>query len=132
MRAIEIIKNLINVIGSSVGVIMIAIGSVMFLGAFLKLYVFDIRSDEDFRAYQCDQIIDAPYTNPQQTGNYVITQKQLSEEDRLEQYEQCIARENKREQIQFVNRKKHAMIDGFALIVVGLPILLFYMFRAKK
>jgi len=129
MKAIEIIKNLINVIGSSVGVIMVAIGSVMFLGAFLKLYVFNVNLDADFRAYQCDQIIDAPYTNPQQVKN---TSEQLSEEDRLERHEQCIAREIKREQARFINHKKHAMIDGFALIVVGLPILLFYMFRAKK
>ena len=131
MKAIEIIKNLINVIGSSIGVIMIAIGSVMFLGAFLKLYVFNLKTDANFRTYECDQIINAPYTNPQIIEEKGVVHNQLSNQERTEKYTQCIEREIDREQVRFINQKKHAMIDGFALIIIGLPILIFYMRRSK-
>lgn len=132
MRAIEIIKNLINVIGSSVGVIMIAVGLVMFIGAFLKLYVFNLELGANFRAYNCDQIIDAPYTNPKMIDDGSVTQDQLSKKDRMDKYNQCVKREDKREYGRFINEKKHMMIDGFTFFIVGLPILIFYMRRSKK
>jgi hypothetical protein len=45
MKATEIIKNLINLVGVTAGIIITAIGSIMLLNSFLKLYVFGIETD---------------------------------------------------------------------------------------
>jgi hypothetical protein len=132
MKAIEVIKNLINVVGSSVGVIMIAIGGVMFLGAFLKLYVFGLEKGQHFQPYRCDEImrpvgvddVDMPIKGNQYAN--------LSFERRQKLYDECIHNELKNEKERYVNQQKHAMIDGFTFGVVGLPILVFYMRRSRR
>ncbi len=130
MKAVAIIKSLINVVGTSIGVVLIAVGAVMLINATLKLTVFQLESSPHFEAYRCDQYIEMDH------GMFPANEKsemtKLTPQQREKKYTECIVREQKREKKRFSNEKKHNLIDGTALLLVGIPLFVFYMRRSMK
>ena len=55
-KAVKIIKSLIALVGVTAGIIISAIGAIMFLQSMFKLYLFDIKQDRyDSWEYRCQQ-----------------------------------------------------------------------------
>lgn len=129
MKVIEIFKSLTNVIGTTIGVVLIAIGAVMLINATLKLTVFGLDSGPHHNIYGCDLYEE---DSRMRAADEKLAIDLLSEEERLLKYEECLVREQEREKKRFINTKKHSLVDGIALLIVGIPLFAYYMRRSKK
>ncbi len=121
MVALDIIKNLVKLVGTSAGIILFSIGAVMLLNSFLKLYVFSLETDS--------------YFNPQRTCQQVEKKDDLNFSDEIfneAEYSSCVERETTYAKETYQKRKKSEMIDGFSFLVVGTIIFIFYQKKKKK
>ena len=143
MKATAIIKNLINLVGVTVGITITAIGSIFLIGSFLKLYVFGIERDAyfepkwacekyDWETKELNNIVSYDETTNSNT-NKNKKEPTKEEKDRLnKKYKECIADEEKNEKEKYFLTKTDDMIQGLAFLIVGLPILFLYQKRKKR
>ncbi len=141
MKTLLILKNAVNLIGSSVGVILLAVGSVMLLNAVLKGYVFGLEKDSYYSQYECDHILyPLDYDDRLMAFEEVdlvtesdeVASDGMTDEERQEKYKACQDRMEERAQEQFHNRTMHSMIDGLTAVIVGGALLWYYSRRPKK
>ena len=149
-KAVDIIKNLVNLVGITAGIIIASIGGVMFLNSILKLYIFDIKTDRfssfEYRCNQFDldnirarKLVGGGF-NPMPIEVEMIEKnnqknKKLTEEDKKflkKKYEECIEKAKKDDEEAFVQRKKMDLTDGLAFLIVGFALLFFYQRRKKN
>lgn len=106
------LPDLLRFGGAVTGIILTAIGGVMLLNATMKLYIFKFQTEP----YQIVSTEECKYDyNIKTTGQeqpYVRTEEEIAacKTDRLEQ--------NK---MQFERSKKENMVDGLAMLLVGIP-----------
>lgn len=112
------LPDLIRFGGALTGIILTAIGGVMMLNAVLKLYVFQFDSDQ---------------------YSVVTTQECRMDYDKVmddkptirtpEEIEQCKVDRREENSLRFERNKKENLVDGLAMLLVGIP---FWMIFWKK
>lgn len=106
------LRDLINVAGVVVGIVLTAIGAIMFLNSSLKLYVFGFETSSYFNAYeQCEQPEWVPVKGADRTEK---------KEKTPEEVEECVTKKTEYEKERYARQQKEQMIDGFAFLFVGL------------
>lgn len=124
------LHDLQNFAGVLIGLIMISIGSVMFLNAVAKLYVFGYTSSSYFSADErCENnniYEPAPFVLPDaQPVDKLI--KKTPEEIKL-----CIEKSEKKELKRYTRDKQEDIISGLILIIIGFPLWFFHKQRKEK
>jgi len=123
------LPDLVNVGGTIVGIVMTAVGGVMFLNTTLKVYVFGFETNTYFNAEeQCRN--DKLYAPRPTSSNEVSIEKQPTVEINEEEISQCVERKANIEKENYRRRQYEQMIDGFAFLFVG--IFLWIMHRRKR
>jgi len=147
-KVTKIVKNIINLIGVTVGIVITVIGAIMLISSFLKVYVFHIQSDgyNDY-TYQCEQFnIDTIEANRLMGNNFgpkpvVVSPEntkqilKLSEQDKeklRKKHKECLLEAEQKSHNKFLTKQKINLATGIAFVVVGLPLLFFYQKRNKK
>ncbi len=153
-KTVGIVKSLINLVGVTAGIIITAIGAIMFLDAVFKLYIFDIKQDRytslDYRCQQYDigsieanrilgnDLIMGPIpavgisprkTNERESG------KELTEEEKeflQKKFKECKEEARKSAEENFRRGEKMDIASGLAFVLVGLPLLYFYQRRRRE
>ena len=144
----EIIKNLINLIGVTAGIVITAIGAIMLISSFLKVYVFHIQSDGyNDHVYQCRQFDIDTIEADRLVGNNLgskpvavnpVSEKQilkLTEEEKKKlrkKHKECLLEAEQKSHEKFLTREKIHLATGIAFVVVGLPLLFFYQKRNRR
>jgi hypothetical protein len=122
-KKITWLRYLMNVAGVVVGIILTAIGSIMFLNSSLKLYVFRFEVSSYFNAQeQCEQ----PKWIPGKDDNQTEKKEKTPEE-----IETCITKKGIYEKERYTRQQQEQMIDGFAFLIVGIFLWLIHK-RMKK
>ncbi|PID83273.1 hypothetical protein CSB11_01915 [Candidatus Campbellbacteria bacterium] len=129
-ETIEKIKSLINVFATTIGIIIIAIGSVMVLNSVLKLYVFGIETDSYFDAEQ-ECINDIKLEDKLGPSGEILEIK-YGEIRKTQEYKDCIIAKTEQEKRSYKKEKTDNMADGIPFIIVGLAILVIYRTRKEK
>ncbi len=147
-KAIKIVKSLIDLVGSAAGIVIVAIGGIMFLNALFNLYVFKIESPAyTSNLYKCD-VFDVdrlwatsltgaptPVALPDSPVRKIQNFGDLSQEDikKLRQkYDECVKEVKEQERQEFYTNQKRSMATGLAFMIVGFPLIFFYQRRKGK
>ncbi|MCF7812696.1 hypothetical protein K9M59_03850 [Candidatus Gracilibacteria bacterium] len=118
------LRDLVNVGGTIVGIVLTAIGGVMFLNSSMKLYVFHFESSSYFNAEeQCTM----PKYVPRMEGSEPEQQEKTPEE-----IEECIQTKEKYEKARYRRQQQEQMVDGVAFLIVGLGLWIVHHYRRKK
>ncbi len=127
MKKLTWLTDLQNFAGVVIGLIMVAIGSVMFLNAGAKLYILGYESSAYFSAEnQCEGPIPF-YSISQDKSEAPKTQKKTPEEMKT-----CIEKETKKEKKRYTREKQSSLLDGAIMIIVGFPLWFFHRQRRLK
>jgi hypothetical protein len=147
-KAEGIIKSLVNLVGVTAGIIIVSIGSIMFLESVFKIYIFDIKEDRyNSFEYRCEQFdidsvearrlvgtnLNMPVSlSPVKENSQKISK--LTKEDKeflRKKFEECKKETKKEAQEDFERREKMDIAEGIAFMLVGFPLLYFYQRRRK-
>ena len=151
-KAEGIIKNLVNLVGVTAGIILTSIGAIMFLDSVFKLYVFDVKQDRyNNWEYQCQQYdIDSIEARRLVGDNFVgplgaieiRPKKEVEKEDKKltkeekefleKKFKECKKEAKETAEKNFQRREKMDIADGIAFMVVGFALLYFYQRRRKS
>lgn len=96
----------------------------MLLNAAMKLYVFNFQSE----SYQIVTTEECRYDHSKPMA--VEDSNNRSYERTPEEIEQCKEERKAENSLRFEQRKKEGMVDGLAMLLVGIPF--WYIFRKKK
>ncbi len=120
------LRELITFGGAITGIVLTAVGGVMLINATLKLYVFQFQSEE----YQVVTIDECRYdhnrTKPVAAGEISKPYERTPEE-----VEQCKADRQEENRLRFERNKKENMVDGLAMLLVGIPFWIIFERRRK-
>ncbi len=150
-KAGEIIKNLVNLVGVTAGIIIVSIGAIMFLESVFKIYIFDLKQDRYNRFdYRCEKFDIDSIEAMRLTGRGdlgVLNEVQLSATKKTEKakkltkeekdflrkkYQECKKEVKIEAQKDFERGEKMDIAEGIAFMLVGFPLLFFYQRRRKK
>jgi|GEM_PF-647736 hypothetical protein len=115
------LHDLINIGGVIIGIALTAIGSIFLLNAVLKLYVFDFDSN--------------PYFSATEQCRYDHNNVKMGESPTKlegEAFDTCVTEKTEQENLRYVRKKQESMIDGLAMLLVGIPFWLIFGVRRKK
>ncbi len=117
------LRDLINVGGVIIGIALTAIGSIFLLNTILKLYVFQFDTP--------------PYFSAQEMCQYDYQAKPMTPESgpvklEGEEYDKCVTEKTNLETTRYVRQKKESMIDGLAMMLVGIPFWLIFGLRRRN
>ena len=149
-KSINIIKNLVNLVGVTIGIIISSIGVIMFLESVLKLYIFDLKQDRynsfEYRCQQYDidsieaqrligqgDFIPMDINLKRQSNTNKI--KKLTREDKRflqNKYKECKKESKEEAEKQFQRGEKMNIAEGIAFMVTGFTLLYFYQRRKKS
>ena len=116
------LRDLVNVGGVIMGIALTAIGAIFVLNTVLKVYVFEFTTNSYFSATeQCQYDYQARPMNGEGP-------KKLEGEE----YDKCVGEKTELESSRFIRQKQERMIDGLAMLLVGLPFWLIFGVRRKK
>lgn len=117
------LPELIQFGGAVTGIILTAVGGVMLLNATMKLYVFDFQSE----SYQIVSDEECRYDH-----NRSIKKADINEpyQRTVEEIEQCKETRKEENRMRFEQNKKENMVDGLAMLLVGIPF--WIIFRKRK
>lgn len=122
------LRELANFAGILVGIVMVAIGTVMFLNAGLKFYVFGFETNSYFNAENmCNERVDPAYAGEERTK--VLAK--MTEAEKEAKVEKCITRETEAAKKGYARQQKESLVEGLVSIIVG-SILWFAHRRRKK
>ncbi len=123
------LPELIQFGGAVTGIILTAVGGVMLLNATMKLYVFNFQSelyqivsneecryDHNRRAIETETVVEEKFNKPY--------------ERTAEEIEECKTTRKEENQIRFKRNKQEGMVDGLAMLLVGIPF--WCIFRKRK
>ncbi|MCF7846968.1 MAG: hypothetical protein K9M51_02935 [Candidatus Gracilibacteria bacterium] len=113
------LSHLINLGGALTGIILTAVGGVMVLNAALKLYVFQFQGE----AYQIVTTQECQYDRNLGTEE--------PRERTPEEIEQCKAERREEQKMRFRRQKEENMVDGLAMLLVGIPFWIIFDRRRK-
>ncbi len=121
------LRELVNFGGSIVGIVLTAVGGVMFLNTVLKVYIFGFEINSYFSAEemcQKEEYRPAPSIGPDA--------KMVSElkVNTPEEIAQCKEEKTQVEKERYARQQKEKMVDGFAFFLVG--VVLWALHRRKK
>lgn len=153
-KAEGIIKSLVTLVGVTAGIIIMAIGVIMFLESVFKIYVFDLKQDRyNSYEYRCQQYdVDSIKANRllgnrglmpielelgmAQSGNGKTDKdKDLTKEDikfLKEKYSECKKEVKEEAEKNFQRGEKMDIAEGTAFMIVGFALLFFYQRRRKN
>ncbi len=120
MKKLTWLYDLQNFAGVLIGLIMISIGSVMFLNAGAKLYIFGFTSSSYF----------APEERCENNNSYAPDSRNIKKTP--EEITLCIEKEEKKEQNRYTRSKQEDIINGIILIIIGFPLWFFHRQRKAK
>jgi len=128
MKKLTWLTDLQNFAGVVIGLIMLAIGSVMFLNSGAKLYILGYESNSYFSAEdRCNENHISPiYLKAE------ISPAQKIEKKTPEEIEMCIEKATKKEKKQYTRNKLDDMLDGAIMVIIGFPIWFFHRQRKEK
>jgi hypothetical protein len=117
------LRDLVNVGGIIMGIALTAIGSIFVLNTVLKVYVFEFTTNSYFSAQEMCQY-----------DHQVRPVKPMDGPVKLEgeEYDKCVVEKTELEESRFVRQKQERMIDGLAMLLVGLPFWLIFGVRRRK
>ena len=130
MKKLTWLHDLQNFAGVLIGLIMISIGSVMFLNAFAKLYVFGYTSSAYFSAE--DNCRNNVLYEP---APLVFEKTQRAPKDTKktpEEMKKCIEKAEQKEEKRYTRDKTEDIINGFILIIIGFPLWFFHRQRKEE
>lgn len=121
------LPDLLRFGGAVTGIVLTAIGGVMLINAVMKLYVFQFQTEP----YQIVSTEECKYDHnrqiPQETGitkAYIRTAEEIAV---------CKAERLKENKVRFERTKKENMVDGLAMLLIGIPFwIIFWRKRDKK
>ena len=117
------LRDLINVGGVIIGIALTAIGSIFVLNTVLKLYVFHFDTPPYFSAEEmCQYDYNARPMTPD--GGPVKLEG--------EAYDKCVTEKTDLETTRYVRQKKESMIDGLAMMLVGIPFWMIFGIRRRR
>lgn len=121
------LPDLLRFGGAVTGIVLTAIGGVMLLNAIMKLYVFQFQTEP----YQIVSIEECKYDhNIQMPEKEGITKPYMRT---TEEIEICKAERLEENKLRFERSKKENMVDGLAMLLVGIPFwVIFWRKRDKK
>ena len=108
--------------GTLVGIALTAIGGVMTLNVVLKVYVFGFTSNSYFSAEEQCKFQD--YAEVKEGAKPA----RLQGEERTA----CIEEKTKVEETRFIKNKKENLIDGAAMLLVGIPFWIIFTRRKEE
>jgi len=117
------LRDLVNVGGVIMGIALTAIGAIFVLNTVLKVYVFEFTTNSYFSAQEMCQ-----YDHMARSEKPMDGPKKLEGEE----YDQCVIDKTELESVRFVRQKQERMIDGLAMLLVGIPFWLIFGVRRKK
>ena len=146
-KAVKIVKSLVGLVGVTAGIIISAIGAIMFLESIFKVYVFDVQNGRyNNYEYRCEQYdVDSIEARRLVGDNIHMLEtkapvknkdaiKELTEKQRTflkNKYKECKIESKEDSYKDFINGEKMDIATGIAFILVGLPLLYFYQRRRK-
>ena len=130
MKKLTWLHDLQNFAGVLIGLIMISIGSVLFLNAFAKLYVFGYTSSAYFSAEDNCRNNALYEPVPLIFENTQPSHKNIKKTP--EEMKQCIKRVEQREEKRYTRDKTEDIINGLILIIIGFPLWFFHRQRKEK
>jgi len=122
------LRELVNFGGSIVGIVLTAVGGVMFLNTVLKVYVFGFEINSYFSAEEMCQ--KEEYRSVPGPDKAVPTMVQELKVNTPEEIAQCKEEKTQVEKDRYSRQQKEKMVDGFAFFLVG--VVLWALHRRKK
>ncbi|MBT3349249.1 hypothetical protein HN954_01325 [bacterium] len=114
------LRDLITLGGALTGIIMTAIGGVLVLNAVLKLYVFQFQTAEYSIVTTEECRMD--YSRMKESEPTVRTPEEI---------EQCKTDRQEENLLRFERQKKENLVDGLAMLLVGIPFWMIFWRRRK-
>ena len=113
------LPELIRFGGAITGIVLTAIGGVMLINATMKLYVFDFQTEpyQIVSTEECKYDHNRSIKKDDETKPYIRT---------AEEIETCKADRLEANTIRFERSKKESMVDGLAMLLVGIPFWLIF------
>jgi hypothetical protein len=126
------LPDLLRFGGAVTGIILTAIGGVMLLNAVMKLYVFNFQSE----TYQIVSDEECRYDHNRSAVDTiaVVEEKSISKpyERTSEEIEQCKETRKEENKLRFERSKKENMVDGLAMLLVGIPFWIIFWRKGKE
>lgn len=116
------LRDFVNVGGMIIGIALTAIGAIFVLNSALKVYVFGFDTPPYFSATEQCQY------DHQKPMNGVDGPVKLEGEE----YDECVIEKTASESARYIRQRKENMIDGLAMLLVGIPFWLLFGMRRKK
>ncbi|HID92334.1 TPA: hypothetical protein EYG96_02625 [Candidatus Gracilibacteria bacterium] len=129
MKKLTWLHDLQNFAGVLIGLIMISIGSVIFLNAGAKLYIFGFASSSYFSPeHRCENNFyePSPFVVPE------TIQAKTKAQKTPEEIAKCIEKEIIKERKRYTRDKQEDIISGIILIIIGFPLWFFHRQRKEK
>ena len=120
------LPDLIRFGGAVTGIILTAIGGVMLLNAVLKLYVFQFQTEP----YQVISREECRYDHNRPAA--VMKEEGVPYERTAEEVEICETERFEENQIRFKRSKQENMVDGLAMLLIGIPFWIIFWKKRKK
>ena len=117
------LRDFVNVGGMIIGIALTAIGAIFVLNSALKVYVFGFDTP--------------PYFSATEQCQYDHQAKPMNREDgpvklEGEEYDKCVVEKTASESARYIRQREENMIDGLAMLLVGIPFWLMFGVRRKK
>jgi len=110
-----------NLVGTTVGIVMLSIGLSLILNTVAKVYILGYETSSYFSAEDMCRFSEPGVISPSEVPPQPLTG---------EEKEKCITRETEREKKRYLREKMENMIDGGILVLIGAPLWFFH--RRKK
>lgn len=119
------LPELIRFGGAVTGIVLTAIGGVMLINATMKLYVFDFQSEpyQIVSTEECKYDHNRSIKKDDETKPYART---------AEEIEECKVERLAENKIRFERSKKENMVDGLAMLLVGIPFWVIFWRKRKE
>jgi len=144
-----IIKSLVSLVGVTAGIIITAIGVIMFLESVLKIYIFDLKQDRyNSFEYRCEQYdIDSIEARRLMERDFDGVRvdiamnpssekvKKLTKENKKflqNKYKECKKEAKEEAEKQFQRGEKMDIAEGIAFMITGFTLLYFYQRKRRS
>ena len=117
------LHDLIPVGGVIIGIALTAIGSIMILNTALKLYVFGFNTAPYFSAEEMCRYDNSGIKAVGEEGPRELTGEEKGT---------CITEKTENENKRYLRQKEENMIDGLAMLFVGIPFWIFFGIKRKQ
>lgn len=132
-KKITWLYDLINFGGAVTGIILTAIGGTMLLNSALKLYVFEFSSNEYSYVTKDSCRFDYNYAPvPVAVAKEPTLNAETKRERTDEEIEKCMAERQAEERKNYTRRKQENMVDGLAMLIIGIPFWAIFDRRRRK